>query len=108
MLYAFLPHIAVDRFYSVRRLFSKGQEQALREELVEMRRSVDQYAAKEQHIPTSLDELVSRKYIKIIPVDPFTGSSFSWILERDEHGGIVDIHSSSQRLGSNGKPYREW
>jgi general secretion pathway protein G len=75
---------------------------------MEMRRSVDQYAEKEQHIPTSLDELVSRKYIKNIPVDPFTDSSFSWILERDEHGGIVDIHSGSQRLGSNGKPYREW
>ena len=83
------------------------KEQLLQEDLALMRHAIDNFAQKEGRSPESLDELVSRKYINSIPVDPFTGSSSSWTVER-EGAAIFDVHSGSHATGSNGKPYIQW
>ncbi len=82
-------------------------ERALQDALTEIRQAIDDYTSKEGHSPDSLQDLVSRHYIKKLPTDPFTRSSSSWVPEY-EGRAIVDVHSGSERLGSNGKPYRQW
>jgi general secretion pathway protein G len=49
----------------------KARESALRENLFEMRKAIDNFYADKQHYPSSLDELVPN-YIRRIPKDPMT------------------------------------
>ena len=49
----------------------KARESALRENLFEMRKAIDNFYADKQHYPSSLEELVPN-YIKRIPKDPMT------------------------------------
>jgi general secretion pathway protein G len=61
--------------------------------------------------PDSLEELVSNRYVRTIPVDPFTKSSSTWIViqpEGDAKGAVYDVHSGSDLVGLDGKPYNEW
>jgi len=49
----------------------KARESALRENLFEMRKAIDNFYADKQHYPSSLEELVPN-YIRRIPKDPMT------------------------------------
>jgi general secretion pathway protein G len=53
--------------------------------------------------------LVSAGYLRAIPKDPFTNSSSSWqeITEPTE-GGIFDVYSGSDLVGTNDTPYNKW
>ncbi len=55
----------------------------------------------------------------MLPRDPITSSNTTWtgvtlqqsdmvIITNDEASGIVDVHSGSKMIGSDGKPYSEW
>ena len=63
----------------------------------------------------SLDDLKQAGYIKDVPND-ITGSD-TWVTEDDPPAilslyqtatGIYGVHSGSDKIGSNGKPYSEW
>ena len=45
-------------------------------------------------------------YMKAIPTDPFTQRNDTWKLERA--GDLVNVHSGSDALGSNGTRYSSW
>ncbi len=90
------------------------REAVLRDDLFQMRKLIDQYAADKQKLPQSLDELVSSGYMREKPVDPMTGQA-DW---REDPGedpnlsdggtGMVEVHSSSTDVGTDGRPYSEW
>jgi len=93
----------------------KAREAALKQNLFTMRAVIDQFYADRGDYPLSLDELVEAKYIRDIPVDPFTRSSTTWntIYEDQEEGddspaGIYDIKSGSDEIALDGTPYKEW
>ena len=95
----------------------KSKEAALRENLFNIRNVLDQYYADNGSYPSSLDDLVTKGYIRSIPVDPITRANDTWRLEfytpaegdqESDSGGIYDIHSGSDEVGLNGKPYSEW
>jgi len=93
----------------------KAREAALKQNLFTMRAVIDQFYADRGDYPLSLDELVEAKYIRDIPVDPFTKSSTTWntIYEDQEEGddspaGIYDIKSGSDEIALDGTPYKEW
>ena len=50
----------------------RAKEAVLKEDLFRMRDAIDQYYADKNKYPPSLDALVSEKYLRAIPVDPFT------------------------------------
>src|SRR5204862_6869449 len=51
---------------------AEAREAALRYDLFEMRKSIDDYYADKQKYPQNLEELKSAKYLRNIPKDPIT------------------------------------
>ena len=57
---------------------TRGKEAVLKEDLFRMRDAIDQYYADKNKYPPTLESLVSEKYLRAIPVDPFTASAETW------------------------------
>ncbi len=93
----------------------KAREAALKQNLFTMRAVIDQYYADVGNYPPSLEELVEAKYIREIPVDPFTKSQTTWTAiyedqteEEENPAGIFDVKSGSDQVALDGTPYKEW
>ena len=94
----------------------RGKEAALKEDLFQMRKAIDEYYADKGKYPADLQALVTDKYLRKIAEDPFTGSAETWQTVASEadpsnpsaEPGISDVKSGSDQIGSNGKPYSEW
>lgn len=94
--------------------FLLWREAILRDNLTQIRRTIDQYAADKQALPQTLEDLVSSKYIREVPIDPITGKkdwqSVTGVDPSLSKGskGIIDIRSTSPAKSSEGMPYNEW
>ena len=89
----------------------RAKETNLRRTLFIMRDTIDQYYADHSSYPGSLQDLETDKYIRQIPMDPFTGSSDTWVTIPPEgfaEGNVYDVHSGSNLVGLDGTPYNEW
>ena len=90
------------------------RESVLRDDLYKLRQLIDQFGADKGRLPQSLDDLVTEGYIREIPVDPFTGQKDWAVTTGDDPNstegeqGVVDVHSSSAEVSSEGTPYSEW
>jgi general secretion pathway protein G len=95
---------------------TRAKEAVLKEDLFRMRDAIDQYYADKNRYPSSLDELVSEKYLRALPVDPFTNTVDTWqtVMSEPEPGnttetpGIYDVKSGSERTAIDGSMYSEW
>ncbi len=93
-----------------------AHEAVLREDLQVMRQAIDSFTMDKEKAPQSLDEVVQAGYLKEIPPDPITHSSSTWVPDQDDslqsvdqtQGGIVNVHSGSAQVGSDGRAYTEW
>ncbi len=96
----------------------KAKEAALRENLFTFRSCLDQYKADKGRYPESLEVLVQEKYIRKVPLDPFTKSADTWELvyeepdsaeaASEEPPGIIDVKSGSELTAIDGTPYNTW
>jgi general secretion pathway protein G len=94
----------------------RAKEATLKEDLFRMRDAIDQYYADKNKYPATLDALVSDKYLRAIPVDPFTSSAETWQTTMSEleagnvatEPGIYDVKSGSELSGMDGTPYANW
>jgi general secretion pathway protein G len=87
----------------------KAKEAALRQDLSTLRDVLDQHKADQGKYPLSLSALVGSGYLRGIPKDPFTGAMTTWQEISDPvEGGVVDIFSGSEFVGTNGTPYNRW
>jgi len=89
----------------------KAREAVLRENLASMRDVLDKFYGDTGKYPQSLDELVTHKYLRKIPLDPVTESNKTWVVvapENPDLGGVFDIHSGSSARAKDGTLYREW
>ena len=92
---------------------TKAKEAALKENLFILRDVIDQYYADQERYPPTLVELVEKRYLRRVPVDPITGRDGSWAFayatdEQGQENGIVDVRSGSEQVGLTGVPYKEW
>ena len=93
-----------------------AKEAVLRDDLFTMRSVIDQYTLDKQKAPQSLQDVVAAGYLKAIPKDPFTDSTDTWQVSMDEslmdptqtQPGIVDVHSGSNGVASDGTAYSSW
>jgi general secretion pathway protein G len=88
----------------------RAEEAVLQENLSIMRDALDKHFADAGRYPKSLDELVSKRYLRAIPSDPFTQSA-SWMIvapSDPRRGGVYDVRSSAKGVGLNGTPYERW
>jgi len=96
----------------------RARESVLRQNLFTLRSVISQYTLDKQKAPQSLDDLVSAGYLKQLPVDPTSGRNDTWVPDQEEdtimsidetdQGGIIDVHTGSQAVGSDGTAYNTW
>ncbi len=96
----------------------RARESVLRQNLFTLRSVISQYTLDKQKAPQALEDLITAGYLKTIPTDPATGKNDTWTVEQaqDEimsvdqqgEGGIVDVHSGSSGVGSDGTAYNTW
>jgi general secretion pathway protein G len=92
----------------------QARESVLRDDLAQMRKLLDQYAADKGKLPQSLEDLSTSGYLREVPVDPITGQKdWNVVMGEDANSaeggqGVVDVRSSSGDLSSEGTPYSEW
>ncbi len=87
----------------------KAREATLRQDLFTLRDVLDQHRADQGRYPAALADLVKVGYLRSIPVDPFTHSETTWQeTQEPTEGGIFDVFSGSDLVGTNGVPYNKW
>jgi len=96
----------------------RAREAALKQDLYTFRTCIDQYFADKGRYPESLQVLVSERYIRKIPIDPFTKSADTWEVTMEEPDasdttpdhppGIVDVKSGSKEIALDGTPFNTW
>lgn len=100
--------IAVPRyFHSV----EKSKEAVLHQNLALTRQVLDKYFSDNGKYPDSLDDLVSKKYLRSPPYDPITESSASWLIiapDNIEKGAVFDIKSGAPGNALDGSEYKDW
>ena len=95
---------------------TRAREAVLKEDLFRMRDAIDQYSADKTQYPQALDDLVSGRYLRAIPVDPFTNSADTWqtimsdmnASDLSAQPGIFDVKSGSDRMAMDGSQYADW
>ncbi len=105
---ALLVSLAAPRYFNS---VEKSKEAVLRQDLSTMRDAIDKYYGDNDKYPDSLDDLVSKKYLRKLPVDPITDSATTWVVvppEDPELGGVFDLHSGAPGNGRDGTPYSSW
>jgi general secretion pathway protein G len=95
----------------------KAKEATLRSDLSVMRQAIDHYTLDKEAAPQALEDLVNpqSQYLREIPTDPMTNAK-DWhadfgdtVMSPDQSTtGIVDVHSSSDKVASDGTPYNTW
>jgi general secretion pathway protein G len=112
---------------NVRYAQQKARESALRHDLFEMRKSIDDYYADKQKYPESLQALAQEHYLRAVPKDPMTGKA-DWqevqnspdpsdpnavptdpaASSENAVPGIYDLHSQATGNGLDGTAYKSW
>jgi general secretion pathway protein G len=94
----------------------RARESVLKQDLQTMRELIQQYTLDKQRAPQSLQDLVAAGYLRELPMDPITRSRDTWVEVQEDtlmsvdqsEPGIVDVHSGSELVSSEGTPYSEW
>ena len=105
---ALMLTLAVPRYFPS---IDKAKETILADNLRNTRDVIDQFYADRGRYPDSLDQLVEKKYLRSLPVDPITESTATWVLVPPEDatkGTLANIKSGAPGNDRSGKPYSEW
>ena len=95
---------------------TRSKEAVLKQDLFRMREAIEEYYADKNKYPSSLSALAEEKYIREVPVDPFTNSSETWQVTTADpdprtpgaEAGISDVKSGSDASALDGTPYADW
>lgn len=88
-----------------------SKETVLLENLRITRQAIDHFYGDRGRYPESLDELVGRRYLRAVPVDPLLDSKTNWLLlppPQGLEGRVADLKSRAPGVGRNGRPYAQW
>ncbi len=105
---ALLLSIVVPRYFGS---LGRAEESVLKENLHALRDAIDKHQADTGKYPGSLDELVTKKYLRSVPTDPITQSAATWVVVAPadaKQGAVYDVKSGAKGAGRDGKPYEQW
>ena len=96
----------------------RAKEAVLKENLFQIRDAINKYFFDKKKYPEGLEDLVSARYLRDIPVDPMSRKR-EWHLvmaeplEGEEFDaeavqGVIDVRSLSTATAMDGTPYAEW
>jgi general secretion pathway protein G len=101
-------------FPTYQRSVQHARETVLKENLWQMRRSIDQFASDKGKLPQSVDELVEGRYLHEKPIDPITEKAeWNEVIDKDPlspdgEDGMVNVRSTAEGQDSDGKEYKEY
>lgn len=84
----------------------RGRETVLQQNLATMREALDKFYGDRGRYPDTLEDLVTQRYLRAIPVDPFTEAP-NWVVvapKDSAKGGVIDVQSTL--TDSRGEPRR--
>lgn len=96
------------------RSVQQARETVLKENLFQMRRSIDQYGADKGKLPQSLDDLVTEEYLREKPMDPLTETrEWKEVQGEDPNStdgeqGLKDVKSTAEGEDGDGKKYEDY
>ncbi len=107
---------------ALRQVPRRANEAVLKTNLRTTRDVIDQYHGDKGNYPPTLEELVTKGYLRKIPVDSITKRNDTWVLvleeidpeappaetEQVDGPGIIDIRSGSPLTSLDGTPYADW
>jgi general secretion pathway protein G len=100
--------LAVPRYF---RTVQRARETVLRHDLSILREAIDKYYSDLNQYPDTLQALAEKRYVRAVPVDPFTNLADSWVLlpsDDPDHPGVKDLHSGSDATASDGTALNTW
>jgi general secretion pathway protein G len=104
---ALLLTLAVPRYFHS---IDASKETVLIENLRTTRETIDKFYGDTGRYPDSLEELVERKYLRALPVDPLTESTTTWIVvppDDTDKGKVFSIKSGAPGQSRNGRPFAD-
>jgi general secretion pathway protein G len=87
-----------------------ARERVLVENLRTTRDAIDKFHADTRRYPDSLEELVERRYLRALPVDPILDSAREWRIlppPSDKNGQVGDIRSAAPGQTLDGTAFSE-
>ena len=105
---ALLLTLAVPRYFTS---IERAKDATLKQSLNALRESIDKYYADNGQYPKTLEDLVDKKYIRKLPIDPITEKTNTWIFTPPEpplEGDIYEIHSGANSIAKDGSRYEDW
>lgn len=106
---ALLLAIAAPRYFTH---LDRSKEAALKQTLNVMRDAIDKFHGDHDTYPETLEELVTRRYLRSLPVDPLTDSNTTWVTlppaSAHDRGNVYDVRSGASGEDPDGLPYSEW
>jgi general secretion pathway protein G len=108
MIIGTLLSIAVPRYF---RTLAHARETVLRQDLAILREAIDKYYADLGQYPDTLAALADKRYVRSLPVDPYTKLPDTWTLVQSDdpdHPGIKDVHSGASETAADGSPFASW
>lgn len=89
-----------------------AKEAALKQSLSVMRDAIDKFHGDLGRYPDSLEELVTKRYLRKVPLDPFTQNNTTWIIQpppgQTTPGTVYDVRSGAPGNTADGMPYEKW
>jgi general secretion pathway protein G len=92
--------IAAPRYFAS---IERGKEAVQQQNIYAMRDALDKFFGDNGHYPDSLEELVSKRYLRSVPLDPFTEQG-DWIVlppSDPNLSGVYDVKSAMNREASS-------
>ena len=92
----------------------QARETVLKENLFQIRRSIDQFTADKGKLPESVDALVEAKYLREKPIDPILEKTeWNEIMGEDTNSaegteGLVNVKSLAEGEDTNGVAFSEY
>jgi general secretion pathway protein G len=100
-LIAMLLTLAVPRYFGS---LDKGRDRVQKQNVATLRDAIDKFKADLDRYPENLDELVVKKYLRQIPLDPVTEAA-DWVIiapADPKEGNVYDVQPSpvAQKSGT--------
>ncbi|KGV21122.1 MULTISPECIES: type II secretion system protein [Burkholderia] len=105
---AMLLTLAIPKYFQS---VETAKEAVLREDLRVMRETIDKYYGDTGRYPDSLTQLVDKKYLRAVPIDPIAGPAAEWkVLPPDDpdQGKVYDVKSTAQGSDKSGARYADY
>jgi general secretion pathway protein G len=105
---ALLLTLAMPRYF---KNVERAKEATLKQDLNTIRDGIDKFYADHGKYPSSLEELVERRYINKFPIDPITESTSTWVIIPPEpplEGDVYDAQSGATGNAEDGTKYSDW